>query len=105
MRTPDFKGFIICEVNSDFVCMRLNDLQIGSTVSGRCDGVFNASGGYCFISDTDELDSLIRSLAYKSLIHRQKNLVNDISNKRKELANLKKAVAEEQKRLARLKRS
>lgn len=105
MRTPDFKGYIICEVNNDFVCMKLNDLQIDGTVSGRCEGVCNASGNYCFISDTDELDSLTRSLAYRRLIHRQKNLVNAISNKRKELANLKKAVAEEQKLLARLKRS
>lgn len=102
---PDINGFILFKTDDkELHCLKLTDLRLLPSISDTIDGKWSAEGDYNRTFDIITLKNIVKSAAYISVIRKHKNLVNEIRNKQKELANLKKATEKERKRLNQLKR-
>lgn len=102
LKIPEaFEGYIILKTENDVKCYALQALELQPAISANLYAPFFASGEY--IDRVCDLDFITRSIAYLNELKRHKNLINDIKNKRKELAKLNTAILRERKRLAILK--
>lgn len=85
-----FKGFILWKMDNELQCLELTDLRLSPSISDTIDGEWFAEGYYSSTFDISTLENIIKSAVYMNVIRRHKNLINEIRNMQRELANLKK---------------